>query len=277
MSGDTVLWDALALARDSLVQYSAKYPKAKLRIVCLSDGEDTKSKQVVHYVAHYVAADLVRDHITVDSFCLGIANMDTLQAVLHMTGGYKFQPYQLEHAMAFCELEPVLSIHERPDTVLPKFHPRHYAKTRLGQAKTRMRLDVVSRDIFPCRKEHPLLDESYIALRSVVNASSNFSMANRSDNNMRLARIHNEIRNSAAKVHPYYDIYVCESNIAVEDCHAGTTGQHLCQQHVPLVPRDGRQLPHVPAQGSFRDTCLPSEHQPTRSHLPLHLRPQLDG
>jgi Mg-chelatase subunit ChlD len=43
--GDTALWDALALANDQLSEYSQKFPKAKKRIICLSDGSDTNSKK----------------------------------------------------------------------------------------------------------------------------------------------------------------------------------------------------------------------------------------
>ncbi|KAF2730389.1 UBC-like protein [Polyplosphaeria fusca] len=40
-------------------------------------------------------------------------------------------------------------------------------------------------------------------------------MTYRTDNNLRLARIRSEIRNSAVKVHSHYDIYICESNMAL--------------------------------------------------------------
>lgn len=41
--GDTALWDALMLANDQLREYGEKFPDAKKRIICLSDGEDNKS------------------------------------------------------------------------------------------------------------------------------------------------------------------------------------------------------------------------------------------
>ena len=41
--GDTALWDALALARENLSTYAEKFPEVKKRIICLSDGQDTKS------------------------------------------------------------------------------------------------------------------------------------------------------------------------------------------------------------------------------------------
>jgi uncharacterized protein YegL len=209
-SGDTALWDAIALARDTLLQYATKYPKAKLRIICLSDGTDTNSKQQVHSIA----LGLIRDHITVDSFCLGNVDNSDLQSLSHLTGGYKFRPDQMEHAMAICEMEPVLSSLERPDIALPTIAKRLYSNpaTYFKQAKHSVEVDVVTRDDFPLRKEHPLLSETYVELGRFAR---NFNIANRSDSNLRLARIHSEIRNSGAKVHPYYDIYICESNFSM--------------------------------------------------------------
>lgn len=43
-SGDTAMWDALNLAAEYINTYSVKFPEAKKRIVCLSDGADTNSK-----------------------------------------------------------------------------------------------------------------------------------------------------------------------------------------------------------------------------------------
>ena|SRR5271170_8119451 len=42
-SGYTALWDALALAHENLSEYGQQFPGVKKRIICLSDGEDTKS------------------------------------------------------------------------------------------------------------------------------------------------------------------------------------------------------------------------------------------
>lgn len=41
--GFTSLWDALALASEHLSSHGQKFPGARKRIICLSDGEDTKS------------------------------------------------------------------------------------------------------------------------------------------------------------------------------------------------------------------------------------------
>jgi Mg-chelatase subunit ChlD len=50
-SRDTAIWDSIALALDQLQQYAKQHPNAKLRIICISDGEDDKSKTVALNIA----------------------------------------------------------------------------------------------------------------------------------------------------------------------------------------------------------------------------------
>ena len=52
--GDTALWDALALANDQLSEHGEKFPEAKRRIICLSDGVDNKSSNRVQEVANNI-------------------------------------------------------------------------------------------------------------------------------------------------------------------------------------------------------------------------------
>jgi ubiquitin-protein ligase len=209
-SGDTALWDAIALSHDQLVEYAGKFPNAKLRIICISDGEDTKSIQK----AQDVSMNLMRDKVVLDSISLGDESNDELQTLAYLTGGYKFRPDSMEEAMAICELEPVLSQLERPDIILPRHARRHLNNpwARLERAKDYVRLDEVSRDVYPQRKPHPGLSESFVEFGSF---SRKFSMENRTDGNLRFSRIHSEIRNSGAKPHPHYDVYVCEPNFGL--------------------------------------------------------------
>ncbi|KAF2114818.1 hypothetical protein BDV96DRAFT_575954 [Lophiotrema nucula] len=209
-AGDTALWDSIAMAHDQLVQYQAKFPSARLRIICLSDGEDTKSKQKVHEVS----MKLWKDKILLDAFCLGSDVNHDLQALAYMTGGYKFHPNSMEQAMAICELEPVLSQLERPDKDLPREARRNASNSwsKFQQAIRHVELDEVSRDNFPERKQLEGLSESFVELGKF---SGRFNMSDRAGGNLRLSRIHSEIRNSGAKVHPHYDIYICESNFAL--------------------------------------------------------------
>jgi uncharacterized protein YegL len=212
-SGDTAIWDSIALAQDQLQEYAKQYPNAKLRIICISDGEDNKSKTR----AYSLPSSLFRNGIVVDSFCLGEGNENTdLKSISYLTGGYVFQPKSLEEAMAICEMEPVLSLLERPDKS-PKglvYHSAYLANPTwytFRRAQHYGKVEKVSRDEFPDRKQHSQLADSFVELGRFNKTIS----ANRTDSNVRLSRIHNEIRNSGAKPHPHYDIYICESNMGL--------------------------------------------------------------
>jgi hypothetical protein len=39
--GYTKLWDACGVAISNLLEFQKQHPKAKLRILCLTDGDDT--------------------------------------------------------------------------------------------------------------------------------------------------------------------------------------------------------------------------------------------
>jgi hypothetical protein len=228
--GDTALWDSeldpsrldterywlsadLALAQDQLEHYAEKFPKAKLRIICISDGEDNKST----HNSFEVTQNLRRARIIVESFCLGDASNTDLKTLSHLTGGFTFEPKTLEEAMAICKLEPVLSSLERPDPETNKqpyghkqflANPSSYTFCQVGR---HVQVQRVSRDVFPKRKQHPQLAEDFVELGAFAKASSQV----RTDANLRLSRIHTEIRNSGAHSHPDYDIYICEPNMGL--------------------------------------------------------------
>ena len=101
--GDTALWDALALASDQLNQYATQYPDAKKRIICISDGEDTKSVTNSAHGAYWL---LKQNGIALDSICLGEEDNTDLRAASYLLGRYRFHPVSLENALAICEVRP---------------------------------------------------------------------------------------------------------------------------------------------------------------------------
>jgi hypothetical protein len=142
--------------------------------------------------------------------------------------------------MAICEMEPVLSLWERPAAGLPVFSSaRSYTNNlfRFQKAKEWVEVDLATRDQFPHRKEHPQLAESFVELGRFARRATSQS---RSDNSQRLSRIQTEIRNCGARPHPYYDIYICERNfglgkIVMEGTFASIvlqmTPRHLLTKH----------------------------------------------
>ncbi|KAH8659259.1 hypothetical protein BGZ60DRAFT_544304 [Tricladium varicosporioides] len=220
-TGDTALWDALALATDQLADYQRKYPKAKMRIICISDGADTKSTKS----AGEVSWGLQRASVVVDSICLGLGMVShvDLQTVSYLTGGYTFDPNSLEEAMAICEMEPVLNQMERPAITLPKEAYAHPYDKNLyvwrfvfsRHKAVSQNPEIVTRDVFPQRKKHPNLADTFVQLASLTtNATNSSSVTAHTDSNLRSSRIMSEMRQIVANPHPYYDIYVSESNMS---------------------------------------------------------------
>jgi ubiquitin-protein ligase len=212
-SGDTALWDALALAADQLNHFGQKYPGIPKRIVCLSDGVDTNSVAVPNDVCRR----LVRDKIAVDSCLIGIEDNVDLRTLSFLTGGYKFVPKTLEQAVAICELEPVLSIHERPPVVPPVIAPLLTAGS-FTFAGTHAVPNAATRDDFPVRKPHPNLADQFVRINSIERRTreTNPQMGNATSTNkptLRQRRIRTEIQHMADNPHPSYDVYVSESNM----------------------------------------------------------------
>ena len=233
--GDTALWDGLALAHDQVQEYARKYPKALKRILCISDGTDSNSKR---YEARDVCELLRKDKIVLDSFCLGLVNNRELRAVSHLTGGYKFHPTSLQQAMAICEMEPVLSLLERPVATPPQGVPQALAGPAGGPAPCEISVlefrraqdlaipEVVTPDDFPERRKHPNLTGSFVELKALSRSrllQGNGEVAGGTPTQQQRSapassrishRILTEMQHIATNPHPYYDVYVSEANMA---------------------------------------------------------------
>jgi hypothetical protein len=80
--GDTAVYDALDVARSSLTQFRQDIPNLRRRIIIVSDGDDTSSKNM----PTNVCAALQRDGIIVDSVQVGSSHNRILHAISVATG-----------------------------------------------------------------------------------------------------------------------------------------------------------------------------------------------
>jgi ubiquitin-protein ligase len=251
-SGDTSLWAALALAADQLVHLGQSYPGIPKRIVCLSDGVDTKSTAS----ASDVCRRLVRDHIVVDSCSIGSEDNSQLRALSSLTGGYKFVPQTLEEAMAISELEPVLSIHERPPIGRPMIASL-LTNGNFALAASQAAADETTRDNFPARKQHPNLEDQFVRIdalervsRSVVTTSTNENSLSKPI--VRHRRILAEIRHLASNPHSSYDVYVSESNMGFwKVVMSGPSESAYASGTFVLYLEMGDDYPQSPPQARF--------------------------
>ncbi|KAK7973177.1 hypothetical protein PG988_007311 [Apiospora saccharicola] len=161
--GDTALWDALALGMDQVNEYGKKYPQAKKRIICISDGLDNKS---MTNTAADVCWRLRQTNIVVDSVSLGMEKNGDLRTMSYLLGGYRFHPTTLANALAICELEPFLSLTERPTVSPPTngMRARGSAFSDFALAKKIARNTAANEHNFPARKPHPNIDDKFIQL-----------------------------------------------------------------------------------------------------------------
>lgn len=206
-SGDTALWDGLKLAQVEIMKYAEKYPQAQRRIICLSDGNDTKS---VAGPAD-LCWELRNNKIAVDSVCIGQDDNMDLKALSIMLKSYCFYPQDLTTALAICEMEPVLSQTERPpfSLVTTGMH-RTSALNDFYAMRHRATFTIVTQDVFPKRKEHPRLNDTFIQLANCVR--SNAGLQSRLPT-LRASRLLVEMRNMAADPNPMYDCYVSEADM----------------------------------------------------------------
>ena len=214
--GDTALFDALALAEDQVSEYGARYLNAKKRIICISDGVDTKSTL---NTAEGVAYKFFHHDVALDSICLGDEENTMLWAISDTLGCYKFAPFSLANALAMCELECVLSLNDRPDieTSTQKSWTRSKFMTKFIGRVSDVEPTVVDEHTLPPHKPHPNLDDSIIPLAdaSRIPGGRTTSNAVSARLNLRTSRLMNEMRQIVAGgPGTTYDVYVSESDMA---------------------------------------------------------------
>ncbi|KAI5197083.1 hypothetical protein E4T38_08189 [Aureobasidium subglaciale] len=184
-SGDTALWDALKLSQTELL------PRNTLE---LSDVSSLRTNE-----------------IAVDSVCIGDDNNRDLIAVSNMLKSYCFYPQDLTTALATCEMEPVLSQTERPTRDFSMVNDQRASMLNtFFNMRARASSTVVTQDVYPKRREHPRLEDTFVQLANPVrsNASNSFSLPT-----LRASRLLVDMREMAANPHPKYDCYVSEADM----------------------------------------------------------------
>jgi hypothetical protein len=94
-----------------LSAFKISYPKTKLRVIALTDGEDNAS----HVKPEVVCTAMFNANIVVDSLVIGTTKTKDLFKISKHTGGYAFNPTSRLLLFQTFLLEPFLDIHARPD------------------------------------------------------------------------------------------------------------------------------------------------------------------
>eukprot|EP01122_Echinamoeba_exundans_P010759 TRINITY_DN4093_c0_g2_i1.p1 TRINITY_DN4093_c0_g2~~TRINITY_DN4093_c0_g2_i1.p1 ORF type:complete len:1407 (+),score=400.37 TRINITY_DN4093_c0_g2_i1:146-4366(+) len=218
-SGETALYDALDEAVDALSEFKQQYPECKLRIIVLSDGDDTASDSEPWDVAKKIQTN----NIVCDSVLIGEGSKNKmLRAISKASGGYCFAPKTLRDALKLNELETFLSLYERPDV-----KPRNPVKTELQllkfadlflypfdictdeQIPTRRMPDAIKAKVQALEQSHAEIErleseEEKKAKEAGAAAPETQPAANQQN---RMRRIMREISHLMRNPHPAFDVY----------------------------------------------------------------------
>ncbi|XP_034411784.1 uncharacterized protein LOC117746629 [Cyclopterus lumpus] len=108
-AGCTLLYDALRRAALELEKLQTRFPDCRLRIICLTDGNDSGSS----IEPEAVTVRLLKSNITVDSILLGTVENHMLHGISNATGGCCFKPQTTKEGLKLFEIETVLSLAQR--------------------------------------------------------------------------------------------------------------------------------------------------------------------
>ncbi|KAL4635362.1 hypothetical protein GN956_G14227 [Arapaima gigas] len=108
-SGATSLYDALNHGISELKGVKEKFPRCRLRMICLTDGCDVGSKSD----PVKTAVSLKNTNIIVDAIIVGEEQNKVLHGISNVTGGCCFKPATLKDGVKLFEMETVLSLEKR--------------------------------------------------------------------------------------------------------------------------------------------------------------------
>lgn len=201
---DTALWKGLEASIKLVNDYGKQFPNARKRIFCLSDGADTKSGAALSH--HDIMSRSRADGIVIDALAIGSEDKEKLYWVASMTGGYALEPKTLKEAVSAFELEPILSLRERPMTIAPPLGSSYFYGQRIKRTS-------LAPDSLPARRVHTNQDDKMVSVRSRVSGEA---AGDRTVSSIfRGKRILQELSNIAANPHPNYDVYCSESKSGI--------------------------------------------------------------
>ncbi|XP_064844619.1 uncharacterized protein LOC135555798 isoform X2 [Oncorhynchus masou masou] len=108
-NGCTVLYDALKRGMSQLKQVGEQFPDCRLRIICLTDGNDDGSMTE----PDAVTTKLMSLNIVVDAIIVGKVDNNMLNGISNATGGCCFKPETSKAGLKLFEMETVLSLEMR--------------------------------------------------------------------------------------------------------------------------------------------------------------------
>uniref|UniRef100_A0A7N6FEC8 UBC core domain-containing protein n=2 Tax=Anabas testudineus TaxID=64144 RepID=A0A7N6FEC8_ANATE len=198
-AGRTLLYDGLHYGILELGKVKRKFPDCRLRILCLTDGNDDGSSRR----PEAVAVNLIKSNIIVDSILLGRVENNVLHGISMATGGCCFKPETSQDGLKLFEIETVLSLEMRkPKT---KTDPAHITKTCLTRFFATHGYDEFPKAVLPSQMNSKVtMTESALKKRIREHKEGRFMEKDK--------RILEELRSLHCHPHPYFSIFPSESD-----------------------------------------------------------------
>ena len=269
--GRTALFDSLVSAKEMLDKFSLSNPKAKCRIIVLTDGLDNESR----YEQEDVCSKLYYSDIVLDAIVIGTKETQDLFKMAKHTGGYAFHPQTRDMLFQIFLLDGCLDIKSRPD--IQKVAISNYASSVPKAADMQTIYDFP-----PCRTQ-PYENDSFIPLQgarkhftsklnrqersSSVTTSSNITDSGRYSRSTGTTlgagaggegRIFlNEIIAMTNNPHPSMDVYASETNMGIwKVVMVGPSGSAYENGTFVLLIDLGNQFPMRPPSARFKTPIL---------------------
>ena len=269
--GTTALFDSLVVAKDMLDTFKSSNPKAKCRIIVLTDGLDNRSK----YKHQDVCSKLYYSDIVLDAIVIGTNETQDLFKMAKHTGGYAFHPQTRDMLFQIFLLDGCLDIKSRPD--IQKVAIGNYATSVPKAADMQTIYD------FPPGRTQPYENDSFIPLQvghrhftSMLNRlerSSSVTTSSDTTDSGRYPRrtgttlvagaggqgriFLNEIIAMINNPHPSMDVYASESNMGTwKVVMVGPSGSAYENGTFVLFVNLGDQFPMRPPSARFKTPVL---------------------
>ncbi|XP_063060431.1 uncharacterized protein LOC134453583 [Engraulis encrasicolus] len=200
-AGFTPLYDALQLSVEELDKVKKQFPNCRLRVLCLSDGDDNGSSKAPAYVANR----LMNSNIVVDSINVGTSGNRILKAISHATGGCCFKPTTSAEALKLFEMETLLSLESRKLRPKPSL-PLRCKEALLALSKSAAYDKEPTVNLPEKIKNKVTMTKN--ALKKKIQESRNGRFLNKDK------RIVEELKNLHCDPHPYCSVFPSETDIS---------------------------------------------------------------
>ncbi|KAM7383816.1 hypothetical protein PAMA_011264 [Pampus argenteus] len=199
-SGQTMLYDALQHGTLELKKVKNKFPDCRLRILCLTDGNDFGSSNK----PADVAVNLIKSDIIVDSILLGKVENNILHGISNATGGCCFKPMTSKDGLKLFEIETVLSLEMR--NLKNKADPSSITESVLTGYFAARGYDKSPEAVLPSQMKSKVT-VTHCALKKRIQQSKDGRFMEKDK------RILEELKSLHCHPHPYFTILPSESDL----------------------------------------------------------------